>query len=46
MASFKKGLMEFGEGFLLSFGDAVATNIAEKAKQDRADILSTTKESG
>tara|TARA_R110001599_G_scaffold51579_4_gene144787 strand:+ start:271 stop:1428 length:1158 start_codon:yes stop_codon:yes gene_type:complete len=44
MASFKKGLMEFGEGFLLSFGDAVATNIAEKAKQDRADILSTTKD--
>ena len=44
MASFKKGLMEFGEGFLLSFGDTVATNIAEKAKQDRADILSTTKD--
>ena len=44
MASFKKGLMEFAQGFVLTAGDTIATNIAEKAKQDRADILSTTKE--
>ena len=41
MASFKKGLMEFAEGFVLSAGATVAENIKVKAKQDRADILST-----
>ena len=44
MAGFKKGLMEFAQGFALSAGSAIATNIREKAKQDRADILNTTKE--
>lgn len=44
MASFKKGLMEFAEGFVLSAGATVAENIKVKAKQDRADILSTAKE--
>ena len=42
--SFKKGLMEFAEGFVLSAGTTIAENIKEKAKQDRADILATTKE--
>ena len=36
--------MEFAENFVLSAGTTIAENIKERAKQDRADMLSVTKE--
>jgi len=37
-------LKEFGQNFVLAAGTGIAKNIEERAKEDRAAILASTKE--